>query len=242
MRKFINIIFMILLMGILLVSSFFLYKNNKEDKKQEEIFEELTTIAENENNEESQEDEIDIQKLYEQNPDIIGWIRIDNTNIDYPVMQTKDRPSFYLRRNFYKEYSYWGTPFLAENCDIGMSDNLIIYGHHINNNRLFGELENYKKEDYYKNHKYIKFYTIEEKQKYEIIAVFKTIAYKGFDYYHFINCNNQKEYNDFIDKCKKLSFYNIDNTANYKEKLITLSTCEYSQKNSRLVIVAKRIL
>lgn len=242
MRKFINIIFMILLIGILLVSSFFLYKNNKEDKKQEEVFEELTTIVENEDTEESKEDEIDLQKLYEQNPDIVGWVRIDNTNIDYPVMQTKNRPNFYLRRNFYKEYSYWGTPFLAENCDIGISDNLIIYGHHINNNKLFGELENYKKEDYYKSHKYIRFYTIGEKQKYEIIAVFKTIAYKGFDYYHFISSNNEKEYSNFIEKCKKLSFYNTDNTANYKEKLITLSTCEYSQKNSRLVIVAKRIL
>lgn len=73
-----------------------------------------------------------------------------------------------------------------------------------------------------------------------IISVFKTVAYKGFDYYHFINSNNEKEYSNFIEKCKKLSFYNTDNTADYKEKLITLSTCEYSQKNSRLVIVAKR--
>lgn len=242
MRKFINTIFMVLLISILLVSSYFLYKNNKEDSKQEEIFEELTTIVEKENTEESQENEIDIQKLYEQNQDIVGWIRIENTGIDYPVMQTKDRPNFYLRKNFYKEYSYWGTPFLAEDCDIGISDNLIIYGHHINNDRLFGELEKYKKENYYQNHKYIKFYTMTGKEEYEIIAVFKTIAYKGFDYYHFINSNNEKEYNEFIDKCKKLSFYSIDNTANYKDKLITLSTCEYSQKNSRLVVVAKRIL
>jgi len=243
MKKIIKILFFILLIGILLISSYFIYMNLKEDKKQEDIYKEILEIAENK--EEIEKDnlqikqlEINIEELYQINSDIIGWLKIDGTNINYPVMQTKDNPEYYLRKDFYKKYSYWGTPFLAENCDINTSDNLIIYGHHINNSKMFGELENYKKEQYYNNHKKIKFYTINDKREYEIIAVFKTTIYE-FKYYNYTNINNEKEFNTFIDKCFELSFYNTNNKVIYGEKLITLSTCEYSKENGRLVIVAK---
>lgn len=243
MKKLIKILFLILLIGIMLISSYFFYKNLKEDKEQEEIFEEIKDIAqENSKTEnENQENIIDMLKLYEINSDIVAWLKIENTNIDYPIMQTKENKNFYLRKNFYKQYSYYGTPFLAENCDIKISDNLIIYGHHINNSKMFGQLENYKKKDYYEQHKYIKLYTLEEQEKYEIISVFKTVAYTGFKYYDFVNSNNEREFNTFLSKCKELSFYNIESTAVYGDKLLTLSTCEYSTRNGRLVIIAKRI-
>ena len=157
-------------------------------------------------------------------------------------MQTKDRPNFYLRKNFYKQYSQWGTPYLAENCNIKTSDNLIIYGHHINNYKMFGELEKYSKEEFYKNHKIIKFYTIDEISEYRILAIFRTVAYTGFPYYKFINANNEKEFDTFVSKCKELSFYNIVEETIYGDKFITLSTCDYTSKNARFVIVAKRIL
>ena len=244
MKKIIYRIVMILLIGIMLISSYFIYKSKKEDKLQENIFEEIIDVAvKSEIKEEKEEQqEINMQELYNVNDDIVGWLKIDNTNINYPVMQTKDKPNYYLRKNFYKEYSQWGTPFLAESCDIQSSDNLIIYGHHINNSKMFGELEHYKKEEYYKNHKYIKFYTMNEKKEYEIIAVFKTVAYIGFKYYQYNNFNNEREFETFIKKCRELSFYNIETNINYGEKLITLSTCEYSQENGRLVVIAKEIL
>lgn len=241
MKKIIYRIVMILLIGIMLISSYFIYKSKKEDKLQENIFEEIIDVAVKSEIKEEQQ-EIDMQELYNINNDIVGWLKIDDTNINYPVMQTKDKPNYYLRRNFYKEYSQWGTPFLAESCDIQSSDNLIIYGHHINNSKMFGELEHYKKEEYYKNHKYIKFYTMNEKKEYEIIAVFKTVAYTGFKYYQYNSFNNQREFETFIKKCRELSFYNIEKNINYGEKLIILSTCEYSQENGRLVVVAKEIL
>ena len=100
---------------------------------------------------------VDLKNLYEINNDLVGWIKIDGTNIDYPVMQNED---YYLRRNIYKNYSYYGTPYLAKYCDVNNSDNLVIYGHHIKNNSMFGELENYKKEAFYNDHKLIKFYTL----------------------------------------------------------------------------------
>lgn len=244
MKKIIYGIIIILLIGIMLISSYFIFKDKQEDKKQENTFEELVEIAEDkeENKDEKKEDTINIEELYEINNDIIGWIKIDGTSINYPVMQTKDRPQFYLRKDFYKKYSQWGTPFLAENCDISTSDNLIIYGHHINNSKMFGELEKYRKEEFYKNHKYIKFYTKEKIAKYEIISVFRTATDSKFKYYEFVKVNDKREFETFIQRCKELSFYNTENKAQFGDKLITLVTCDYSVKNGRLVVVAKKVL
>lgn len=247
MKKIIKISVVILLIGIMLISSYFIYKNMQEDKKQEEIFEELENIVTtNETNEkkEQQEDNVNLNKLYKINNDIVGWLKIENTNINYPVMQTKDRPDYYLRKNFYKEYSVFGTPYIDENCDIENGNNLIIYGHHINGNKMFGELENYKNEEYYNKHKFIKFYTLNEKAEYEIISVFKTTVYndKGFKYYQYYNLEDEREFETFINKCKELSLYDTQKIAKYGDKLLTLSTCEYSQNNGRLVVVARKII
>lgn len=244
MRKIMYTLIIILLISLMLISSYFILKSKLEDKTQEDIFEEISEIAEENNTEDnkSKQEEINMQELYELNNDIVGWLKIDNTNINYPVMQTKDNPNYYLRRNFYKQYSQWGTPFLAENCNIEISDNLIIYGHHISNSKMFGELENYRKEEFYNSHKIIKFFTMEENTEYEIISVFKTIAYSGFRYYEYINFENESEFNTFINKCNELAFYNIENNVNYGDKFITLSTCDYTSKNGRLVVVARKIL
>ena len=106
---------------------------------------------------------------------------------------------------------------------------------------MFGELEKYKKQNFYEDHKIINLNTIYENADYEIIAVFKTVAYTGFKYYNFINANSEDEFDTFIDKCKELSFYDTGKTAKYGDKLLTLSTCEYSRKNGRLVVIAKKI-
>lgn len=237
MKKVVYKVTIILLIGIMLISSYFVFRDYKEDKEQEEIFEELKVIANNEDNDEEkaqvQEDVINIEELYKINSDIVGWIRIRNTNMNYPIMQSKYSPNYYLTRNFYKKYSSNGTPYMAENCDIEKSSNLIIYGHHINGRRIFGELENYKKEEYYKEHNIIQFYTLKEYAEYEIIAVFKTVAYssKGFDYYNYYDLKDEKEFGTFVNKCMELSLYNTGKKVQYGDKFITLSTCEYSNKN-----------
>ena len=185
----------------------------------------------------------DLRQLYQINNNFVGWLNIENTTINYPVMQTKNNPNYYLKRNFYKKYSSYGTPYISEQCDVKISDNLIIYGHHMKNKAMFGTLENYKSEKYYNNHKIITFETLEKSTNYEIFAVFKTVAYsnEGFKYYNFINLQNDEEYNTFINKCKELSFYETNKMPKYGDKLITLSTCEYSNKNGRLVVVAYEI-
>ena len=91
----------------------------------------------------------------------------------------------------------------------------------------------------------ITFNTLTDKQEYEIVAVFRTVVYtdspEAFKFYRFIDAESTNVFDDFIAKCKELSFYDTGVTAEYGDKLITLSTCEYSRNNSRLVVVAKRI-
>ena len=245
LKKWLTRIIIVTFIISLLISVTYIIKNKMQDKKQDEIFEELENIVteKQDENRGQQEESINLQELYELNNDFVGWIKIEDTNISYPVMQTdNDRKDYYLRKNFYKEYSQLGTPYIAEYCNVQTSDNVIIYGHHITNYQMFGELEKYKNKEFYDNHKMINFNTIYGNADYEIIAIFKTVAYTGFKYYEFINSNSQNEFDTFIKRCKELSLYETGKTAKYGDKLLTLSTCEYSAKNGRLVVVAKKII
>lgn len=240
MRKAITILAIILLACIAFYCGYEIYTENKEDNVQITEFEEIAeTIKVN-------GDEVDESKykdLYEQNHDFVGWIRIDNTPIDYPVMQSKDNPEFYLKHNFNKEYSRFGVPFVQANCDIETDDNIIIYGHNMKNRTMFNALTQYSDREFYDNHKLIRFDTLNKSNLYEVIAVFKTTAYSdnGFRYYDFTKANTEEEFNAYIEKCKALSFYETGLTAEYGDRLLTLSTCEYTQNNGRLVVIAKQI-
>lgn len=252
------IIILSLLIVILAISSFFIIKEFAENKKETDIYDELQEIVIEENtdietrnvdteiekSEGESSNKYNLENIAKINSDVVGWIKIENTNIDYPVMQNGD---YYLHRNIYKNYSSHGTPYLAEYCNIQYSDNLIIYGHHMNDNSMFAQLDDYKKHSFYENHKYIKFYSyyngITIEKTYEVAIAFKTVVYsdKGFKYYNYTNFSDVQELNDFIENCRKLEFYNTGIDINYGDKLITLSTCEYSQKNGRIVVVAKQI-
>lgn len=185
-------------------------------------------------------------ELFLQNTDMVGWIQIADTNINYPVMHTPDTPDFYLKHGFDKEYSDYGCPYVQENCDVqAPSDNVIIYGHHMNNGSMFADLEKFKSEDFWKEHKTFLFNTLTDKYEYEVVAVFKTFVYsdspESFKYYHFVNAETPEQFDDYIAKCRELSLYDTGVSAEYGDKLITLSTCEYSRANGRLVVVAKRV-
>lgn len=248
MKKIIYFLITLLLIVLIAISSYFIYKQLREENEQESIFDDLCEIIQEDEKNQAESNfvtnnDINLNDIYNQNNDLVGWLKIDDTNINYPVMQTKNNEEYYLRKNFYKKYSSYGTPFLASSCNIDTSENLIIYGHHMKNSKMFGELENYKKEDFYKKHKYISFYTLEADIKYEIFAVFRTTLYKNntFKYYQNIELDNEDDYTRFINKCCELSYYDTGIKPNYKEKLITLSTCDYTTENSRLVVVARKI-
>ena len=244
-KKVLYVFCIMLLISSILISSYCIYKELKQNKEQENNFEELIEIVEQTNPEEKEQEEtvINIDNLYAINSDIVGWLRINDTTINYPIMQTKSDPNYYLHRDFYKKYSSYGTPYMSEECSINTSDNLVIYGHHMNHKKVFGALEDYKSKEFYENHKVIEFTTLEEKQKYEIFAVFKTVVYSKntFKYYNFVNFSSEDEFNIFINRCKELSFYETNINPQYQDKFITLSTCEYSNKNGRLVVIARKI-
>lgn len=181
-------------------------------------------------------------ELHDYNSDFIGWIRVPGTEINYPVMQSPDSPNYYLRRNFEKEYSNLGTPYLQENCDIRMCDNLIIYGHHMLDGGMFSDLELYKQKAFWENHKYMRFDTLDELGLYEVMAVAVTTAYQSdsFQYYIYTE-NNALVFNAYVRECKQRALYDTGVDAEYGDKLLTLSTCEYSSDNGRLIVVAKKI-
>ena len=179
--------------------------------------------------------------IYEQNDDFIAWIKIDGTKIDYPVMQTINDPNFYLKHAFDKSYSDYGVPYIQENCLIDNCDNIVVYGHNMNNGSMFADLCKYEDEEFYKEHKYIQFDTLLDYGRYEIVAVFKTVAYsdEGFKYFNFVNAEDEADFNEYIETCKSLQLYDTGVGAEYGDILLTLSTCEYSQTDGRIVVVAK---
>ncbi len=133
MKKVIYYITLMVLIVTLAVSTYFNATNQIENKKQEKVFDDAVSVVETESNN-SDEKLNKYMKLKSKNADFIGWINIDDTNINYPVMQSSTE-NFYLKRNFNKEYSDYGTPYISENCDIDNSDNLIIYAHNMKNHR-----------------------------------------------------------------------------------------------------------
>ena len=182
--------------------------------------------------------------LYLQNDDMVGWIEIEGTKLNYPVLQTPDEKDFYLYRDFNKESSKHGAIYVQENCDVWTpSDNTVIYGHNMKDGSMFATLLKYRKQSYWEEHRFIYFNTLLERHTYEIIAVFKTSATigKGFDYHLFVEAEDEEEFNTYINRIKKLSYYDTGVTAEYGDKLITLSTCEYTLTNGRFVVVAKRV-
>lgn len=257
MKKTICIILIVAFAALFGTSAYFLIDHYRQETKQAELYDSLADMVDSaaETEEEPAEPVLyteektvlpELAELYQQNSDLAGWIQIADTNINYPVMHTPDNPDFYLKHSFEKEYSDYGCPYVQENCDVQKpSDNVIIYGHHMKNGSMFADLEKFKSQDFWQEHKTISFSTVTDRYEYEIISVFKTVVYTdspdSFKYYHFVDAETSEDFSAFVEKCKELSLYDTGVSAEYGDKLITLSTCEYSCTNGRLVVVAKRI-
>jgi len=247
-------LFYIVLTIFIISLSIFIIKTHKQNLEQEvysEIKNQANYIYNMQNTEEQKivisEKTLKLQKLQKINLDIVALIEIEGTNINYPVLQTDDN-SYYMTHNYKKKKSKDGAIFLDKDYDWSLpSTNLLIYGHNnIGSSEMFSELMKYKKESFYKKHKKINFITNDEEAEYEIISVFLSRVYykhekNVFRYYYFINANNKQDFDNYINNCKKASLYKIKETAAYGEELMTLSTCEYSKTNGRLVVVAKKV-
>lgn len=184
------------------------------------------------------------KNLYNINKRLIGWLKIDDTKIDYPVMQTTNN-EYYLDHNINQQSDKNGALFLDKDCDVlAPSTNLIIYGHHMKNGNMFGTLDQYSSEEYYKEHPVIRFDTIYEKGTYEIMYVFRSKIYNEedvvFKYYQFIDAVSEQEFESNMQEMAAMSLYDTGVTASYGDRLLTLSTCDYYVDDGRFVVVAKK--
>lgn len=184
--------------------------------------------------------------LVEQNQDMVGWLNIEGTIIDYPVLQSKDNPDYYLDHGFDGNYLYEGSLFMDSKSDLDESANYLIYGHNMKNGAKFGQLSKYKDESYYQNHSNIRFETIYQETNYEIIAVFLSQIYYAsntvFKYYKWGLIANEADFDNYVKNIKQLSLYDTGQTAAWGDQLLTLSTCYYHTDNGRFVVVAKKII
>lgn len=185
------------------------------------------------------------KNVYIKNKSVIGWITIDGTNIDYPVMQTVNN-EYYLNHNFEGKEDNNGSIFMDCNCDaVFRTTNLIVYGHHMKSGKMFGNLKKYESEDYCKEHNLIKFDTIYEKGLYEVMYVFrdtiKDAGNVGFKYYQFLDAASEEEYASNMNAMAEMSLYDTGVTAKYGDEILILSTCNGSTSTARFVVVAKRI-
>ena len=259
-KKIINGIFWLSAI-IMSISAIFLFKTWYQDYQEEQYWKQIAEKRQVQ--EEFQETDIlpEYQALYEQNQDFIGWIQIENTKINYPVMQTKEEPQYYLRRNFNQEYDSQGTPFVDYRCEVlsPRSFNLIVYGHYTNTDAMFRWLLNYAYQAWYEKNKIIHFDTLLEKGTYEVVATF---YYDGIDavlkkaedekneesyeFYNYIELDNAQGYQTFAEKIREKKLYETDEDFDETDELLTLICCapkEYSgiEEEGRFVVVAKKI-
>lgn len=193
------------------------------------------------------------EKLAKINKEIVAWIQIDNTKIDYPVLDHNEDNSYsqyYLNRNYKKEYSDYGSIFLDYRSIQGVdSKNVIVHGHHMNDGSMFGDLMEYAPRyegdlDFYKSAPTISFDTPEGDREYKIISVFKTntlYAHGKFFNYMQGTFESDAEFMNFVYNVRERSLFDIPVTINENDQILTLSTCSYEYTSFRTVVVARLV-
>lgn len=191
-------------------------------------------------NEELKEYKIDFEKLRKENPDTVGWLKVNNTNIDYPIVSAKNN-SYYLNHDFNKKKNKTG--WLWINClnklD-GEDKNIVIYGHNMHTGAMFGTLKNILKPEWYNNkeNEHITFTTESETQIYKVFSIYQIEAE---NYYIKNDFNTKKAFEEFVDTLKQRSVKKYDIDIESKDfKIMTLSTCA-DDSNYRVVLHAVRI-
>ncbi len=181
---------------------------------------------------------------FDENSDMVAYINIPDTIIDFPVMWTPEDEEYYLKRGFDKKHSEYGCLILDTDSSVDpFTTNLIIHGHNYKH-KMFGDLSLYESEDYRDEHPYIYLSTRNERLVYEVIAAFRSqVYYKSdqcFKFYKFFQADTEEEFLDFYNNIMDLSYYKSDELeAEFGDRFITLSTCSYHVKNGRFVVVAK---
>lgn len=257
-KKMLLLLF-VLLLGVFLFSGWVLadyWMDSQNQQQEHEQLRQLVQSSESEQEElsafvtvtdsETGEERMVLREyaaLYERNPDFVGWVSVEGTDIDYPVVQS-DIKDYYLRRDFDRKRANHGSVYVWEQADVfAPSDNVTLFGHRMNDGTMFYDLLEYAREDFWQEHPRFRFDTLEGAYEYEIFAAFRTSGTggEGFDYHTFVNAADGAEFDAFVNKCKELSLYDTGITPQYGDKLVTLSTCDYALKNGRMVVIGRRL-
>ena len=233
---------------IFLISGGLLVNYFVESKTQAQVYDDLAAqreqVLETITSEEPVKGRLpEFDALYAENPDIAGWMKIEGTRLDYPVMYKPDSKDFYLRKDFYGKKATHGCLYIQEDCSLAPpSDQLVIYGHNMRDGSMFACLKGYLKKNFYEEHPVIQFSTLTERAEYEVFAVFATsvTAGEGFPFYRYLDLNDDYTFRSFVDTCKQLSKYDTGIEPQSGDQFITLVTCENTLENGRLVVVARK--
>ncbi|MBR5521282.1 MAG: class B sortase [Oscillospiraceae bacterium] len=246
MKRKLTDILIIILLCVMCFSGYKLYSEWKDSKESHQQFEQLENIA---NRPLELEEDITTvtatekyMPIYNENNDFVAWITIDDSLLNYPVMQTKNEPEYYLRRDFTKKYNFHGVPFIDYRCTLNESDNIIVYSHNMKDGTMFSAVEYYMDPDYYENHRYIRFDTLDSFSRYEVICVLKIdVRTEGTAFYENVDFETEEDFNAFIRYAKSAAPYETGVSAEYGDELLTLSTCEYTMTDGRCVLIARKI-
>lgn len=245
-KKILRLLFLLILGFCIIYYAVNYYKIKNLENDNQKLLDTSIDKSQLDENKEGSEMLLKVKELNSEYPDLKAWIEIEDTAINYPVMQGTDN-NYYIKHDYKKEYSKWGALFLDKDYDWEKpSSNLLIYGHNFSDGIMFADLLKYRDKEFYNNHKTIKFTTTEEYAEYEVLSVFNSrVYYKSetnvFRYYFFVDAETEEEYDEYVKNAKKASLYENDVEAKYGDQLLTLSTCDYTQEDGRFVVVARKI-
>ena len=178
--------------------------------------------------------------LLARNPDVVGWLTLEDTPVDLPVLQAEDN-EYYLHHDLDGAYDKAGLPFVDFECDVRDGRHLIIYGHHMSSR--FDALAEYYDPEYYKEHPVIQVDTLYESGFYKVAAVYAVTARtEDADYFAFntyVDFASDEEEQAYLDEIEKRAFYTTGDYIHADEKLLSLCTCTYQMEDARLVIMAR---
>ena len=179
-------------------------------------------------------------RFYNNIPNCIGWLRIEGTAINYPVMQSKNDPDFYLHHAVSGEYSFAGVPYLDYRCEVGVSNHLVIYGHNMKNGTMFHNLRYYASRDFWQSHRRISLTTVNGQAEYEVMAVIQyNTNRESFRYNSYTNLN-AGTFQWFLQQIQSRQIFETGVTASFGDELLTLSTCDWTYESGRLLVIARR--
>lgn len=240
MKKVIKIILLAICLCVFIFSAYNIYKylseENANKKLNNELMEKAIIETPNDNNDNAQENEnilpisVDFSVLKQENEDIVGWLYLEDSPINYPVVQSNDN-DYYLRRLVNGEYNIAGSLFMDYRNDSNLEDdNTIIYGHNMKNNTMFGSLQEYKSQDYYDNHKVMYYFTSEKNYIIELFTGY-TISVES-DIYD-LSVIDSSKLEEWISK----SDFESNTKVTEEDKIITLSTCAYEYDGARYIVM-----